>query len=127
MNTRKQLLSESPGNFAVHENLISRAQREMPERTPAVGAQRNYRRLAILIFGGIALVAYPLRQALAGLPRQEFEGLSVVACFFTYAGIFLWQVSRALAQDSREAESAIHARTLSPQEEQPATHPQPRT
>jgi hypothetical protein len=77
--------------------------------------------------GGTALVAYPLRQALAGFPRQEFEGLGVVACFFAYAAIFLWQVSRAMTQESHEAETANDAIILPPQEKQPAIQPQPRT
>jgi Na+-transporting methylmalonyl-CoA/oxaloacetate decarboxylase gamma subunit len=127
MNTPKQLLSESPGNFAVHENLISREQRKMLERTPAVGARRNHQRLAILIFGGIALVAYSLRQALAGLPHQEFEGLGVVACFLTYVAIFLWQVGRAMTQESREAVRLNDTAILPRQEKQPTVQPQSRT
>jgi hypothetical protein len=89
-----------------------------------------------LVFAGIAIVAYPLGRALAGLPHQEFEGLGVIACFFTYAGIFLWRVSRALTQDSLQAETSKNAVTLpaagtsepaASQEEGPAMQPKPRT
>jgi len=135
MNTSKQLLRESSGNFTIHGSLVSRAERRMNALAPG-DARRKHRHLAVLIFGGIALVAYPLGRALAGLPRQEFEGLGVAACFLTYAGIFLWRVSRALTQDSLQAETSEDevalpaAGTSEPaasQEEHPATQPKPRT
>lgn len=105
MNTTKQTVIENPGSFAVHGSFVSRVRRETLGREPAANARIKHRQLAVLIFGGIALVAYPLGEALAGLPLQEFEGLGVAACFFSYAGIFLWRVNPALAQDSLQAQS----------------------
>ena len=104
MNTPKQLLTRNPGDFAVHRSLISRAWQETPGHNPAAVARRKHWRLAVLIFGGIALVAYPLCRALAGLPLQEFEGLGAFGCAAAYIGIFLWRMSRALTQDSLQAE-----------------------
>ena len=98
------MVTENPGNFAVRGSLVSRARRETPMRGPAADARKKHRQLAALIFGGITLVAYPLGRALAGLPLQEFEGLGVAACFFTYAGIFLWRMERAMTQESLQAE-----------------------
>jgi len=129
MNTTKQMVTENSGNFAVHGSLVSRARREIPGRAPVANAQRKHRQLAAFIFGGIALVAYPLGRALAGLPRQEFEGLGVVACFFAYAGIFLWRMNRALTQDSLQAETTNEAVTRSSEpseEEHTATQSEPR-
>ena|SRR5882724_5752718 len=112
MNTTKQMVTENPGNFAVDGSLVSRAQRETPGRGPAAIARGKDHRLAAFIFAGIALVAYPLGRALAGLPRQEFEGLGVAFCFFAYAGIFLWRMSRALTQDSLQAATPNDAMAL---------------
>ena len=109
MNTTKQMATENPGNFAVRGSLVSRTRRETPRGTPAADARRKHYQLAALIFGGIALVAYPLGRALAGLPHQEFEGLGVAACFFTYAGIFLWRMERAMTQESLQAETPNEA------------------
>ena len=136
MNTSKQLLRENAGNLAVHGNLISRAWRKVPEPTPAADARRKHRQFAVLIFWGIALVAYPLRWALAGLPRQEFEGLGAVACALGYVGIFLSRVFRALEQDSLQAETPDDAVALpvahtsepgASQEEHPAMQSEPRS
>lgn len=131
MNTPKQMLTENPGNFAVHGCLVSHARRETPGRAPVADARGRHQRLAALIFGGIALVAYPLGRALAGLPRQEFEGLGVVACFFAYAGIFLWRLNRAFTQDSLDAETSADATTRNSEpdplrEEHPAIQPKPK-
>ena len=131
MNTTKQMATENPGNFAVRGSLVSRTRRETPRGTPAADARRKHYQLAALIFGGIALVAYPLGRALAGLPRQEFEGLGVAACFFTYAGIFLWRMNRALTQDNLQAEAPNEAVTRisepnASQEEHTATQSEPR-
>jgi hypothetical protein len=111
MNTTKQMVTENSGNFTVPGSLVSRARRETPGRAPAANARKKHHQHAAFIFLGIALVAYPLVQALAGLPRQEFEGLGVAACFFIYVGIFLWRVSRALTQDSLQAETSNGAVT----------------
>jgi len=119
MNTSKQLPRESPGNFTIHGSLVSPAERKTSMLAPDE-ATRKHRRLTVLIFGGIALVAYPLGRALVGLPRQEFEGLGVAACFLTYVGIFLWRVSRALTQDSLQTEPAAS-------QEDPTTQLKPRT
>ena len=117
MNTTKQLLTESPGNIAMHGNLVSRAERKTSVLAPD-DTMRKHRQLAVLVFGGIALVAHPLGRALAGLPRQEFEGLGAVVCALAYVGIFLSRVIRALKQDSLQAETS--------KEEQTATQSEPR-
>jgi hypothetical protein len=130
MNTSKQLLRENTGNFTVHENLTSPAWRKVPAHTATADARRKHRRLAVLVFAGIAIFGYPVRRALAGLPHQEFEGLGVIACFLTYIGIFLWRVSRALTRDSQQAKTSEGEVTLpaagasesaASQEEPPAT------
>ena len=123
MNTTKQMVTENSGDFAIHGSLVSRAERKTSVLAPH-DATTKHRHPSVLIFGGIALVAYPLGRALAGLPRQEFEGLGVVACVFSCAGIFLWLMNRALTQDSLQADmSEAPTRTSEPA----ATQPKPRT
>ena len=133
MNTTKQLLRENSGNLTVHGMLTSDAWRQVPEPAAAADTRRKHRQLAAFIFGGIALVAYPLGQALAGLPRQEFEGLGAVGCALAYVGIFLSRVVRALKQDSLQAETPNDTLASSvaqtsepgvPEEERPATQPE---
>jgi hypothetical protein len=129
MNTTKQMVTENSGNFAIHGSLVSRAERNTSVLAPH-DVTRKHRHSAVLIFGGIALVAYPLGRALAGLPHQEFEGLGVAACFFVYAGIFLWRMNRAMTQESLRAETLNESvtRVSEPnalQVEHAATQPEP--
>ncbi len=58
---------------------------------------------ALMPLAGIAVISRLLRATPADLLRQEFDGLVVVVCALAYVGIFLWRVSRALAQDTRQA------------------------
>ena len=136
MNASKQLLRENAGNFTVRGNLTSPAWRKVPAQTATADTRRKHRRFAVLVFAGIAIFAYPLGRAFAGLPPEEFEGLGVIACFFAYAGIFLWRLNRAFTQDSLEAETsedevalpaAGTSRAAALQEAHPATQPQSRT
>ena len=60
----------------------------------------------LLPLTAIGVAIYLLRDVLSDLLRQEFQGLGAVFCFLAYAGLFLWCVSLALAQDTRQAEEA---------------------
>ena len=69
-----------------------------------------------------ALLAFLFRSALPHLPLEEFEGLGAIACAFTYIGIFLWRVRRALTEEEKEEEEAESHRsqTLDSPQDPPA-------
>ena len=81
-----------------------------------VGQKKTSSHAALILvssMGAIAVLFYMLRRVPIGLLRPEFVGLGVVACALAYVGIFLGIVTRALAQDEKQAERSEQTLTYS--------------
>jgi hypothetical protein len=113
MNAPQQSQRADAEVLLANETLIPRAPQRTPEPSSAPAARRYHAGfVALVLMGGIGLVVYLLRGVPADVLRQEFESLGIVSCALASVGIFLRRVTRALAQDARQAEEADHSETL---------------
>src|ERR1700720_4415973 len=110
MKTTEQSHIEDAGSLLANETLISRLSQRTSMPTISPVARRKHWRLAVFVslisLGTIPGLIYLLRAVPADALRQEFEGLGIVICALAYLGLFLRQVSRALAQEARQAEES---------------------
>ena len=115
MNTPEQLLSDSAEKLAADGTLIPRASQMTPAPLPTPVAGRRRWHFVVFIFlmslGEMAVLIFLLRGVPADLLRQEFKGLDRVVCVLAFVGIFVWRVSRALAQDTKLAEVSNRTET----------------
>lgn len=115
MNTSEQYLGNNRHNLTGDETLITRASQRTPVRSTGIAARTGHWHFVVFIFlmslGEIAALFFLLRGVPADLLHHEFEGLGTVVCVLAYIGLFVRQVSRALAQDTRQVEESNHPET----------------
>ena len=116
MNALEQPLTQSDENLIVDAPRISRATSRGQVLTQAARRRHWESRGLTFVIGLSAIVALVhflrSRTGELPLPRQEFEGLSVVACALAYIGIFLRRLSRALERDAQQVEPLKTSRTV---------------
>lgn len=116
MNTLEQSLECDRENAMVDGTLITPSSQIAPAPSPTPVAQTGHWRFLVFIvlmsLAEIAAVVFLLRDVPADLLRREFEGLARVICVLACIGLFVWRVSRALAQDARQPGVSGHVETL---------------
>jgi len=115
MNTPEQSLRCDRENAIVDETRITRvSQSTIVQSLTPVAPTRHWHFVAFIFLmslGEISVLVYLLRDVPTDLLRQEFEGLGRVICGLACVGLFVWRVSRALAQDTRQAEESTRSET----------------
>ena len=115
MNTPEQPLRCDRENAMVDETRITRlSQSTIVQPLTPLAPTRHWHFVAFIFLmslGEISVLVYLLRDVPTDLLRQEFEGLGRVICVLACVGLFVWRVSRALAQDTRQAEESNHPET----------------
>jgi hypothetical protein len=103
-------------NLIADKALSLGASQRTPGRSTGTAARTRHRHFVVFIFlvslGEIAVLFFLLRGVPADLLHQEFEGLGSVVCVLAYIGLFVWRVSRALAQDMKPAEESNRMETM---------------